>query len=124
MKAARELVAAVLRKYLPATWALLDDESGVDVLDRVTVRVRNQRVRRAPDAPMGAYDHTLLVRLTSHQTDPAKAERDLEDALPDLLAVLEDHLGSAWDEAEKVLDPDTNTLAWDVPVHVITTRTE
>jgi hypothetical protein len=122
MKAAREYVAKALIAHLPAAWRVIDNENGIDVIDRITVRVRNQRVRRAPDAPMGAYDHTLLVRITSHLMDQARAEVDLEDAMPDLIAVIEDHLGAAWDEAEKVLDPDTNTLAWDVPVHVITTR--
>ncbi|WP_144719244.1 hypothetical protein [Agrococcus jejuensis] len=122
MKAAREYVAATLRDHLPKSWLVIDVESAPDTLDRTMVRVRNERVRRAADAPLGAYDHTLLVRITSHHDDQPKAERDLEDSLSDLLAVIEDHLGSAWDEAEKVLDPDTNTLAWDVPVHVITTR--
>ncbi|GAA2172419.1 hypothetical protein GCM10009846_10280 [Agrococcus versicolor] len=122
MKAAREYVARVLAEHLPKAWRVVDNENGSDVIDRITVRVRNQRVRRLAEASMGAYDHTLLVRVTSHLTDQARAERDLEDALPDLLAVIEDHLGAAWDEAEKVLDPDTQTLAWDVPVHVITSR--
>lgn len=122
MKAAREHVAKVLAEHVPAKWRVLSNENGTDVLDRLTVRVNNQRVRREPSAPMGSYDHTLNVRIVSHLTDQARAERDLEDALPELLQVIEDHLGAAWDEAEKVLDPDTQTLAWDVPVHVITTR--
>lgn len=124
MKAAREYVAHTLQQNLPSLWNIRSDENKLDRPDRISVRVRNQRVRRLPDAPLGSYDHTLLIRITSHLDDVAEAERQLEDALPDLLAVIEDHLGTSWDEAEKVIDPDTQTLAWDVPVHVITERTE
>lgn len=126
MKAVRELIDQTIVKHAPQ-WKVLADEAKPDVLDRITVRIFNQRVRRAPDAPMGSYEHTVNIRLVSHVTDVTIAETDLEAALDSLLEVIERHLaplGALWDEAEKVIDSDTQTLAWDIPVRLITSRTE
>lgn len=115
---ARTWIADSLRKSLPKTWRVIDTEMTLDRPSTYVVKVSNQRIKRAEVAAPGSYDYTLNVRLISPNEDAAKAEAGLEDALDLLFPALEEQFGWAWDEAEKVLDPDTNTLAWDVPIRV------
>lgn len=121
MRAAREFAVAELTKGLP-TWRVVSTEVGLDNLDRLTIRVSVQSVKRAEAAPMGAYDTTLLLTVVSPNSDFTQAEVELEDALDDLIPVIEDNFGTAWEEATKVLHEDR--LAWDIPLHIITSRTE
>ena len=123
MRAAREFAKATLTEHLPSTWRVVSTEVGLDHLDRLTVRVSNQAVKRAEAAPMGAYDSTLLLVLISPNSDLSQAETELEDALEVLIEVIEDHFGTAWDEASKVLYAD-DRMAWQIPLHVLTSRTE
>ena len=121
MKAARKFVADTLREQFPK-WRVIDNHATVDALDRITVFVAVTAVGRSDAAPMGAYDTTVTLTLASPKADNVSAAEDeLEDALEALVLVIEDHFGTAWDEATKVTFQNTY-LAWDVPVHVITSR--
>lgn len=123
MRAAREFVAKTLREHLPADWRIVDRAAApVERVDRITVLVQTNAVRRAEQAPIGAYDTTVLLTLVHPNTDPAQAEPLLEDALEVLVLAIEDHLQTAWDEATKGLYQDTAHLAYGVPLHVITSR--
>lgn len=123
MRAAREFVKAALTEHLPSAWRVVTTEDGLDRLDRLTVKVTNQNVRRSDAAPMGAYDNTVLLTLISPNSDFAKAEGELEDALEVLIEVVEEHFGTAWEEASKVQYTDSY-MAWDIPLHIITSRKE
>lgn len=121
MKAAREFVASTLREQFPE-WRVIDNHATPDALDRITCFVAVTSIARLADAPMGAYDTTVTITLASPKADNvAAAEDDLEEALEALVLCIEDHFGTAWEETNKVTYLNTY-LAWDVPVHVITSR--
>ena len=122
MKAAREFVTAKLTEHLPKNWRVIGHEANPDTLDRLTVLVSVTAVQREESAPMGAYDTTVTLTVVSPiQDNLAAAESELEDALETVVFVIEDNFGTAWDPASKVSYAD-RYLAWDVPVHVTTSR--
>lgn len=120
--AARAFIAETIREHAPKAWRVVASHEELGTLDRITVVVSVSRIARAAEAPMGAYDTTALVSLVSPiEGNHDKAEAQLEEAIGDLLVILERKLGTAWEPAELRIFRDRN-LAWDIPVHVITSR--
>lgn len=122
MASVREVVRDELRARVPRSWRIIDWQTEVDQLDSLTLVLSVSRMRRAAEAPMGAYDVTVTVTLVSPQSDNLRrAEGELEDALGELVPIIEDAFGMGWDEASKSLYAE-KYLAWDIPVHYIASR--
>lgn len=124
LEAARAYIADQLRTHAPAGWRIIADESNPDTLDRTTVLLSITNVARLAGAPMGAFDVTVQATIADPRYDnlPA-AEGPLLAALGDLLALIEDHLHTAWEPATKALYAG-RYLCWDINLHVSTTRTD
>lgn len=91
---------AAVQKHAPADWKFIDHEPVVDPLpDATALTLRVRTVTRLPGAPMGGYQVTWVLTLTSGLTQRQSADPQLFDNLIDFLNALD-------------ADPDLPWLGW------------
>ncbi len=92
-------------------------EDNKDVLDRMTVMVKQRTLTRLPEAPRGALRVEFVVAVTHPATDPAVSEPELDDFVPAVLSELSELDWFGWTTAEKVLDGQN--LSYDIACYVL-----
>jgi flavin-binding protein dodecin len=90
-------VATYVRERVPGTWTVYPYGRNLDGVTDVTVMVEQTKV--TPGAAAGLRTVSLTVTVAVGGTDPAKVEDALEDALYELLDVLDGlpHVGLSAD---------------------------
>lgn len=115
----RDSLVDELRRILGSSVHVIPYQDNVDALDRRTVMVKQTTIARLPESPAGQLRVDYVLTFISPNVDPAKAERDLDQWVPQTLADLRVSW-LAWTSAEKVLF-DPQNLAYDVAAFVLTT---
>ena len=115
----RDTLVDELRRILGANVHVIPYQDNADALDRRTVMVKQTTISPLPEAPQGQLRVDYVLTFITPNIDPAKAERDLDQWVPQSLADLAVSWLS-WTSAEKVLF-DPQNLAYDVAVFVLTT---
>lgn len=82
-------IADALRPMLPRAWSIKGYEDDVDQIRAPQVQVILNEVTKTPGVRLGSRDYTLIVRVLSPVTDPAKRDDALEDALDVVLKAIE-----------------------------------
>lgn len=106
----------------PNTYRFVTDEKPVGRIERPLIRVAQKRFRPLPEAPRGGSQVEFNIRVTSPLTDLAAAETALTDQVGDITAALEQIPGVRWTDAEKILDPDLDLLAYDITATAVTRK--
>jgi hypothetical protein len=115
----RDSLVDELRRVLGAGVHVIPYQDNVDALDRRTVMVKQTTISPLPEAPSGQLRVDYVLTFITPNVDPSKAERDLDQWVPQTLADLSVSWLS-WSSAEKVLF-DPQNLAYDVQAFVLTT---
>lgn len=106
----------------PRKWTVLDHDDNLTTLEKPTLILSLQRLRRHPAAPLGAMLAEFTLRLAVPSEDFRKREDQLDEAITELLFAIEQAGPSVgWDEAQKVLHRDLY-LAFDVTLTVTLSR--
>lgn len=117
----------VLEDITPEGWAFKGFEPLEEKPDAVTLTMKVRSVTRLPAAPLGAYQVSWVLTITSDLTSRESADPTLFDDLIDFLAVLDSDptlhwLG--WSSAEKVAaGEEFDRLAYDITL-ITTTKKE
>jgi hypothetical protein len=98
---------------------IVSDEKAVARIERPLIRVSQKGFARTPEAPLRNLTVRFNVRVTSPLADLDAAESQLNELVPEVLAVIETIPRVKWTDAEKVLDPDVDRLAYDIPLTII-----
>lgn len=112
---ARSQLGTALAAALPK-FRIIPTERFPEKLTKTTIIVRHRDYTPAPNA-QGTLLAGLIVTIYTHIVDIEKAENELDNALPDLLAALQSIPSITWSRASKVLHSDTY-LGFDVEVSV------
>jgi hypothetical protein len=118
-KSIRDALVEELRKVLGSGVHVIPYQDNVDALDRRTVMVKQTTISPLPEAPSGQLRVDYVLTFITPNVDPAKAERDLDQWVPQTLADLSMSWLS-WSSAEKTLF-DPQNLSYDVQAFVLTT---
>lgn len=108
---------------LPEGWRQIDEQRVPDVIDRETVIVKHSRVEKLPEAPIGHLRHEAILGVFVPNRDLARAENRLDEAVTELLAVIDGHPQINWSSAEKVVTPGNQYPGWEINLTVITSKT-
>lgn len=103
-------------------WRIIREQRMPETIDTITVVLKHSRIEKLPEAPMGALRNEVVLTVADPHEDIAKAEDALDDAVVDLLSVIDKHDSINWTEARKAKVND-NILGWDITLTVITTAT-
>jgi hypothetical protein len=115
----RDALVDELRRVLGTGVHVVPYQDNVDALDRRTVMVKQTTISPLPEAPAGQLRIDYVLTFISPNVDPGKAERDLDQWVPQTLADLT-MSWLAWTSAEKTLF-DPQNVSYDVAVFVLTT---
>ena len=99
VKSVRVELGKALRAALPKTWAVFPDFANTDEPTKKTLMLNRTSISR-DDAPQGMYlnTYTLFVIV------PMNKDQDyLDDALDEVLAVLDEDLKTRWTDAKRGL---------------------
>jgi hypothetical protein len=118
-KSIRDALVEELRLVLGSRVHVIPYQDNVDALDRRTVMVKQTTISPLPEAPSGQLRVDYVLTFITPNVDPAKAERDLDQWVPQTLADLSMSWLS-WSSAEKTLF-DPQNLSYDVQAFVLTT---
>lgn len=121
MTAARKSLADALKPILPRGWAIVDSSRSVDDVEKTVVQVQMLRMSRLPAAPIGKHLIGMLITISAPEQSVQRAEDRLDEHIDDLVHAL-DELGIRWTGAEKVADPASKRLLYQIPVDVISTK--
>lgn len=121
MSTVRDALVDELKRALGPGVAVIPYQDNVDALERRTVMVKQTTISPLPEAPAGQLRIDYVLTFITPNVDPAKAERDLDQWVPQTLADL-NMSWLAWTSAEKTLF-DPQNLAYDVAAFVLTTTT-
>lgn len=122
----RDWVVDGVKPHLPGNWDVRPYTTGADSIERRTVFVALQSVRRLPEAPLRSHIVTYTVTLAVPSVDPGDADRSLDDLTVDLLHAIDmardddGHPILRWTNAERVVLFE-QYRAVDVTVELITT---
>lgn len=119
MASLRNQIKTALVELLPSNWDVYDYETDPTVGNRTALVIRSRTITQTPAAPGSSYTVSLVLSLIEPKTDPAIREDVLEAKLHTLTAALEDLPGLVWSEANKVLTPDEQHLAYDISITVL-----
>lgn len=100
---ARAYLVAHLAPLLPKTWKLVSTDRNLDVINRITVVLKLQEISRTAAAPRGALTSSWVATIITPKTLPEAAERDLDEAIIDLLLALDGIPQIRWTTASRVL---------------------
>lgn len=110
MTSPRAELVALLRSTLPSTYIVRDFNSELGTIRKRTVTVQTTNV--AAPLTFRSWQVSITVDVVSSHTDFDKAETDLEDALPEVLALLRDSpLSDVVGGAERIVRADRHH-AW------------
>lgn len=121
MSVREDLIAGIKAVVDPARVAVIGVEDNKDVLDRLTIMVKQRTIAPLAQAPIGALRVDYVLTVTSPAIDPAVAEPELDDFVPDLLNDLSPIPWFGWSEATKILDGQN--LAYDISAFVLASPT-
>lgn len=116
MNVRAQLIAA-LKAAAGPTVDIITVEDNQDVLDRVTLMVKQRSIVRLPEAPPGSLRIEYVVSVVHPATDAAVSEPALDGFVPELMAELDRHSWLGWTNASKILDG--SNLGYDVEIYVI-----
>lgn len=106
-----------IKKIVGAEVAVIEFEDNKDVLERLTIMVKQRRVVRLQQAPSGALRIEYILTVTAPATDPSQSEPMLDDFVPSFLNDLVALSWFGWDDATKTLDGQN--LAYDINAWVL-----
>lgn len=118
----RAWFSAQIKPLLPAGWRYIPNQDTPAQITVVTVVYKLLEIEPLAEAPIGANRNTIVLTVLSPHEDDVKAENALDNEVIDMVTALDGHAQISWSRAQKVRDPKTDRLAWDITVSVITTR--
>jgi hypothetical protein len=98
------------------------DEKAVGRFSRPLIRTSQKGFTRIPEAPQSGVTVRFNIRVTSPLADLDEAEEQLNEIVPEVCYAIEGIPRSKWTDAEKVLDPDADRLAYDITVTVLSRK--
>ena len=117
----REFLADKLSPLIPDGWKIVASVRNLDKPTGIVAQIKHTGVTRMPEAPIGHLQHTVTLTVLTPHTDVEKAEDALDEAVTELLTLIDAHESIGWSDATKVR-ADT-WLAWDIDLAVISNRT-
>lgn len=108
---------------LPDGWKVVDEQRVPDIIASETVVVKHSSFTKLRNAPIGALEHDVILAVFVPNRDLAKAEDRLDKAIVTLMESLDDHPNIGWEEARKVITPNSQFPGWEIDLKVITTKT-
>ncbi|MGP6170624.1 hypothetical protein ACTU6V_05385 [Microbacterium sp. A204] len=121
-RALRAWFSSQIKPLLPAGWRYIPNQDTPAQITVVTVVYKLLEIEPLAEAPIGSNRNTIVLTVLSPHEDDVKAEDALDNDVIDMVTALDGHAKIAWSRAQKVRDPKTDRLAWDITVSVITTR--
>lgn len=115
----RDRLVDTLREIVGAGVAVIPYADNLDVLERPTILVKQQTIQRLAQAPAARLRIDFVLTFISPASDPAAAETELDQWVPQTLADLEPETWLSWETADKALYSPLN-LAYDVTVSALT----
>jgi hypothetical protein len=97
----RQWMNEQLKPAFPKTWAYVDTNRTIDSLEKITVMLSQNDIRRAASNPQGAYDVDYELTIAAPNKDPEKGEYLLDDQVIDLLVILDKVKKLRWSSATK-----------------------
>jgi hypothetical protein len=116
--AVRSYVVKAIKPLLPRAWRFIEQQTNLDVIDRVTVILILQDISPAPAAPRGALLARYTLTLIEPKTDPGRAETALDDSILELVQALAGVSNLVWISATRALFGENQ--AYDITLEVTT----
>lgn len=116
----RAALTAALKAAVKAKghrWHFVTSARNVDRLSTVAVLIRQQSIRKAPEAPAGAHWVTFTVTVVDPKTAWDAAEASLDDHVDDILHALDGNSMVRWTSCDKVAYQDF--LAYDIHLDML-----
>lgn len=123
----RQWVLDGLRPHLPSDWELRDRGVRTDAVERITVFVQLDGIKRLPEAPLRRHLATFTVVIAVPDANPEDAIDSLETGVVALLHALDETRNEhgqpvlRWTGADRTVLNDR--LSFDVGVELITNTT-
>lgn len=117
----RRALIEQIKNIVPDEVHVIDYEDNKDVLDKVTIMVKQRALSPLTEAPIGALRVDYVITVTHPATDPAISEPELDEFVPSFVADLSALSWFGWSTATKVLDGQN--LSYDIDAYVIATPT-
>lgn len=125
---AYQTLKTVLENILPEGWGFKGYEPIDETPDAVTLTMKVRSVTRLPAAPLGGYQVTWVLTITTDLPSRESADPELFDDLIDFLSVLDTDPSLSWlgwSNAEKVAaGEEFDRLAYDITLITTTTKEE
>lgn len=117
----RQSLIGEIRKVVGDDVRVIEFEDAKDQLDSITIMVKQRTIGKLTAMPTGALSIGYIVTVTAPQTDPTKAEPELDEFVPSFLSDMDQLTWFGWSTATKTLDGQN--LAYDIDCYVIATPT-
>ena len=108
---------------IPDSWRVIGEQRVPDVITSETVVLKHETIRRLTAAPASQLQHDVILAVFIPNQDLARAEDRLDDAIAELLPQISRHPKIGWNEATKVITPNSQYPGWEVTLTVITENT-
>jgi hypothetical protein len=106
MTSTRIEASTQIRAAMPKTWAYIDDERSLNVINRPTLIISQRNLEPSTIAPLSLITVTLAVIILSEHTDPTASENALDDLLIIALQGIGTLAGLTWTNASKIVHLD------------------
>lgn len=120
MTTIRAQLSELLGPLIPKSWTLISEQRDPGVIARTTVIVKQDRIEKLPEAPLGSLQVSFILTVLTPHEDTSRAEDALDDSVLELTTALDSLAGTNWTSAQKVVAGDY--LGYDIALTLITKK--